>query len=118
MGVFKVNRKAYHNNYDRIHRAKRLRDQTARYVQKRIVINQQKDKPCMDCKMKYPYYVMQFDHRDPKHKKFTIGSDSRTALQPLLDEIAKCDVVCANCHAERTHKQVLLKRTLPEALPK
>jgi len=29
---------------------------------------------CMDCKKIYPPYVMDFDHRDPKEKKFGISS--------------------------------------------
>lgn len=62
-----------------------------------------KNQPCQDCNKTYPYYVMQFDHRDPLTKSFTI-SDSIDAqsLSRLKEEIQKCDVVCANCHAERT----------------
>jgi hypothetical protein len=62
--------------------------------------------PCMDCGVQHPPYVMQFDHRDPSTKSFTIGENvSRFSLDVVLAEIAKCDVVCANCHAERTYQQ-------------
>jgi hypothetical protein len=64
-----------------------------------------KEVPCTDCKVAYPYYVMQFDHRQGVIKRFTIGAiGSRAAysLATIRKEIAKCDVVCANCHAERT----------------
>lgn len=69
----------------------------------RSIVQTAKDVPCTDCGVKYPYYVMQFDHTGDKN--FTIGVYARQALaaERLIEEIAKCEVVCANCHAERTH---------------
>jgi hypothetical protein len=61
----------------------------------------------MDCGKSYPYYVMDMDHRHGVHKKGVIslmvsnGADETA----LLEEVAKCDVVCANCHRERTHQR-------------
>lgn len=62
-----------------------------------------KARPCADCGVQYPPYVMQFDHREPKTKLFVIGASlfSRS-LSAVLAEIEKCDVVCANCHFQRT----------------
>lgn len=66
-----------------------------------------KDKPCADCGIKYPYYVMQFDHRGDDDKVYTISQFNRKgfSLKRLMAEIEKCDVVCANCHAERTFRR-------------
>jgi hypothetical protein len=64
--------------------------------------------PCKDCGKSYNYYVMDFDHLEPTHKEYTISKmvqDGKCTDQELLDEIAKCEVVCANCHRERTHIQ-------------
>lgn len=59
--------------------------------------------PCADCKENFPYYIMDFDHLPGTEKKFEIGgANSATSLQALKDEIAKCEVVCANCHRHRT----------------
>jgi hypothetical protein len=70
----------------------------------RRIIREAKDQPCADCGGKYPYYVMQFDHVRGV-KKFGIATAlSRVGTaspSQLRDEIAKCDVVCANCHALR-----------------
>ena len=71
---------------------------------KRIaLIREAKNKPCMDCGVSYPHYVMDFDHKTDK--KFLIGRQvhSTTAVSKILEEIAKCDIVCSNCHRERTH---------------
>ena len=47
---------------------------------------------------------MDFDHRDPTTKDFEVGSGIRAySLERCLEEMAKCDVVCAVCHRIRTH---------------
>jgi hypothetical protein len=60
--------------------------------------------PCSDCGIKYPAYVMDFDHlRDKSGQvhKFLSYSHKR-----LLEEISKCEIVCANCHRERTYQRM------------
>ena len=59
--------------------------------------------PCKDCGINYPSYVMHFDHL--KDKKFNIGSVTSISRKTLIAEIEKCEIVCANCHAERTYKR-------------
>ena len=71
----------------------------------RSLIDKIKAGPCLDCHGSFPPYTMQFDHRDPKTKKFNISQSSRRPDSILLEEIAKCDVVCANCHAIRTYER-------------
>jgi hypothetical protein len=59
-----------------------------------------RDHPCADCGEDDPV-VLEFDHL--RDKKFAISSGIRErAWQSVLDEIAKCEVVCANCHRRRT----------------
>ena len=58
--------------------------------------------PCVDCGETDPV-VLQFDHRDGTMKVATIGELlNRASWKTLLDEVAKCDVRCANCHRLRT----------------
>lgn len=61
--------------------------------------------PCMDCGGKFEPHQMDFDHRDPELKSFNImtGRAMLMKRERLLTEVAKCDVVCANCHAVRTY---------------
>jgi hypothetical protein len=50
--------------------------------------------------------MMDFDHRDPTTKSFALsGKCQLKSEETLLREVAKCDVVCANCHRLRTQHQ-------------
>lgn len=49
--------------------------------------------------------MLQFDHRDPKDKSNHVGSLVSRSRKRLEDEVGKCDVLCANCHARRTARQ-------------
>ncbi len=69
-----------------------------------------KDKPCMDCGKKYPHYVMDFHHRNRESKLTTINRminyHSYSKIK-ILNEIKKCDLVCANCHRIREYCRVV-----------
>lgn len=72
----------------------------------RKVVQEAKSCPCSDCKQTYPWYVMDFDHvRGKKLFNLALAANKLMALNLVKDEIAKCDVVCANCHRERTFKR-------------
>lgn len=59
-------------------------------------------KPCMDCGGVFPTYVMDFDHLSDK--LFNIGGVAgKVSWEKVLQEIEKCELVCANCHRIRTH---------------
>lgn len=61
--------------------------------------------PCSDCGIQYRYWIMQFDHvRGEKVGNVGEMAVSRT-LKAVKNEIAKCDVVCANCHADRSYRR-------------
>ena len=62
-------------------------------------VNQQRDKPCSRCGNKFPYYVMDFHHLDRSTKSFAVCRGSyRNSRQRIEKEIAKCILLCANCH--------------------
>jgi hypothetical protein len=69
------------------------------------IIEWKKSHPCSDCQESDPI-VLEFDHIRDK-KKFNIGEATRMgySLDALKEEIAKCEVVCANCHRRRTAKR-------------
>jgi hypothetical protein len=54
---------------------------------------------CSRCGFSGKPECLDFHHRDPEAKEFTVSAKSRIAkMETLLVEIAKCDVLCANCH--------------------
>lgn len=60
----------------------------------------------MDCRVQYQPYVMDFDHRDRKVKVASINQMINLhsySKNKILEEIEKCDLVCANCHRIRTY---------------
>lgn len=58
----------------------------------------------MDCGIRDPI-VLTHDHRDPQDKYKKISEMiTNNSWERIEQEIAKCDVVCANCHAIRTAK--------------
>jgi hypothetical protein len=59
---------------------------------------------------------MDFDHRNRETKSFrvTAGRAMLMSTERLLAEVAKCDIVCANCHRVRT-RDVEVGRTRSEA---
>lgn len=75
----------------------RLREEVRQYKETRA---------CVDCAQFYPYYVMDFDHVNGEKKSAVAdiikSNSSRTAV---FAEIAKCELVCANCHRIRTHNR-------------
>ena len=66
--------------------------------------------PCVDCGINYPYYVMDFDHvRGQKHAN-VMELVSTLSKKKIDEEIAKCEIVCSNCHRIRTHMRKMAKK--------
>ena len=63
-------------------------------------------RPCMDCGGVFPPVAMDFDHRPGEIKVSGVCEmvRGRWSKEKILAEVAKCDLVCANCHRVRTHK--------------
>lgn len=73
-----------------------------------------KNKPCFDCQGWFNPWQMQFDHRPEERKMFDVGSGRGRLLKTFLMEIKKCDLVCANCHAERSYTRMYPNERLKE----
>lgn len=89
----------YKNNPEQSQRPRLARKQKIRELK-----NKAKDVPCMDCGIKYPPYVMDFDHKGDKVFEIAAASSAFMSLEKLVKEINKCDVACSNCHRIRTFK--------------
>ena len=99
----KACRKLYYNNYyatsygDKQRAAERRRDAIKRSKIKTIILEYKKSKTCSMCSEADPV-CLQFHHRDPKIKDFTIAGSHRRSWNSIESEINKCIILCANCH--------------------
>ena len=61
---------------------------------------------CADCGYKKSAYALQFDHIGDNKKNCVSNLIAKDySWKAILEEIAKCQVLCANCHAIRTNKR-------------
>lgn len=68
--------------------------------------------PCTDCGESDPL-VLEFDHLGDD-KLFNIAQGVRDrGWGKFVEEIAKCEVVCANCHRRRTARRAGFVRAVP-----
>lgn len=69
-----------------------------------------KNGPCADCGGVFPPESMEWDHLPGSIKLGEISTTLRARQAAIvLAEIAKCELVCANCHAVRTRDRILAR---------
>lgn len=66
-----------------------------------------KSVPCGVCKKTYHFACMDFAHKDRYLKAINIGDAAALgwSLKKIIIEVAKCDVLCANCHRIKTYQE-------------
>ena len=101
-------RKAQARYFQENKKAIRRSQNQKRNAMRRRIQEIKESSPCADCGIQYPYYMLDFDHVRGE-KLFNVASTAMAASMGALEaEIAKCEVVCANCHRHRT----FLRKTL------
>lgn len=89
---------------------------------KREQIDNLKRVPCADCGGTFHPFVMDFDHREGVEKRFNVSAAIPLGLsiESVIEEAAKCDVICSNCHRMRTFQRIerdRLEQPAPRTLP-
>jgi hypothetical protein len=98
-------RRSYDAEYWRRTRVERLRK---RRIRRRELIawyrKLKQDRPCADCEATFHHAAMHWDHLPGAAKCSEISNMVLRGFrrEAILDEIDKCELVCANCHAVRT----------------
>jgi hypothetical protein len=93
---YRANRKAYVTQA-------RERKRALALERTRFLLEYFAEHPCVDCGETDPV-VLEFDHL--RDKAFDVGQSlPYRAWSAILEEIAKCEVVCANCHRRRTARR-------------
>lgn len=89
---------------EKVGQATKNSQRRARVNKTQEIVNELKNISCADCKIFYPPYVMDFDHvKGVKILSVAKMISQCYALEDIMAEIAKCEVVCSNCHRIRTH---------------
>lgn len=94
-------RRHYEKNKDKI-KARAVAFNKARSELLTEYVRKMKEAPCKDCGVSYPHYVMDFDHLVDKTHNVSNMVRSGYSLARVKTEIEKCELVCSNCHRERT----------------
>lgn len=99
-------KEAQHQHFLEKREMYRARDRK-RYADFRAIIQEAKNCPCMDCGGRFHFAAMDFDHRGDKIRPVSSLKDF-SSEEKLREEIAKCDVVCSNCHRVRTYIKLMV----------
>lgn len=60
---------------------------------------------CERCGYSACLAALHFHHTSPATKEFQVSSTRVTSLYRTRRESDKCELICANCHAEETHSE-------------
>ena len=75
--------------------------QQMRMTEKKNLLDRLKSQPCADCARTFPPECMDFDHVRGK-KVLPISQLKMWRWDLVVAELAKCELVCSNCHRTRT----------------
>lgn len=92
--------RAYQRAYYLLNREKDLERKKREYRHRKAVLDRFKTiKGCARCGYREHAAALVFHHRDPSEKERTVSAFLRVGWAAVKKELAKCDVLCANCHA-------------------
>lgn len=94
----------YRRNRDKYLGPSKDRAREARRNNKQFLLEYLSSHPCVDCG-NADIRVLQFDHREAVNGKRVRVTNFLNSRRLMTEEIAKCDVRCANCHMIRTAEQ-------------
>jgi hypothetical protein len=102
----------YHRNWYHAHREVELARRKKRLYKHRrfvrhIISEIKLILGCGHCGYDKNSHALDFHHREPDKKSFDVSSYMSRHLLKVLEEIDKCDVLCANCHRIETHNEII-----------
>lgn len=75
-----------------------------RFVDKKKQAIDYKGGCCQHCGYSKYYGALQFHHLDPSEKDMDWNSLRKHKWETMQEELDKCILLCANCHAEEHHR--------------
>lgn len=94
----------WRKEYNKTNRSKKAERDALRRAEGKAYVDQIKtSNSCADCGGKFHPVAMDFDHgSSPKNRSVAQLVSGAYKLDLIKAEIAKCELVCANCHRVRT----------------
>lgn len=80
------------------------RNREQRAKNRKLYTELKSNTPCAKCGGHFPNCVMDYDHKDPSSKKMCVAQMMGYSWKVILEEIAKCELLCANCHRIKTYE--------------
>jgi hypothetical protein len=92
-------------NLDTNNRHQNYVSQQSRGVTRKLELMSARGLRCERCGYNKNYAALAWHHLDPREKthELDLRAMSNRSLSTLRDEVAKCQLLCANCHAEVHH---------------
>ena len=101
----KENKQWYERHHERHRENVKERLGKSREKAQRFIYEYLSHQKCADCG-EYDFSVLTFDHvRGKKKKEISRMVADGDSIDAILQEIAKCQVVCSNCHMRREQKR-------------
>ncbi|MEM1218913.1 MAG: hypothetical protein AAGH79_08370 [Bacteroidota bacterium] len=97
------------NHYDRIReQTNTYHSQTLRALRRRLQLLEMMGNACSKCGYDQNLAALHFHHRDSSQKELRLDMRilSNRRWETILKEVEKCDVLCANCHAEEHNPEL------------
>ena len=99
-----ASRRHYEQNRDKVIAKAKEYSKLARERIRVFINNYLKVNPCVDCGEADPI-ILEFDHVAGKDFNISDATRKGVSIKKLKDEIAKCEVRCANCHRKKTYER-------------
>jgi hypothetical protein len=95
-----MQRTAWREHYARNKEYYAQRNKDRKEELRQWLVSLKEDIPCVQCDTVFHHKAMEWHHRDPTTKSFMIANaiNRNYSKKRILEEIAKCDLTCANCH--------------------
>ena len=98
---YRINNLEHIQRYDEERQERRREIYRQRRKEKQEYVNEYKiSKGCSVCSYNKCADALEFHHNGDKKFNIAIGVSSRRSLEAIKEEIEKCTILCANCHAE------------------
>lgn len=96
---------------DSNHRIQNYQSQQKRGIERKLAFIKDKGGQCEICGYKKNMAALCFHHINPKEKRISLDlrSFSNNNIKILSEEVNKCQLLCANCHAETHYPESVIE---------